>query len=246
MPFKSLKDPSLVKSKCLIDGQWVDADSGQTSAVINPADGSEIARVAFASAVETQRAIDAADQAWAVWREETAEHRGHVLRKWYELMLAHQEDLAIILTAEQGKPLAEARAEIGYAASYVAWYAEEGKRVYGETVPSPWGDKKIIVTRESIGVCAAITPWNFPAAMITRKVAPALAAGCTMLVKPAPQTPLTALAMAELAQRAGVPRGVLSVITGDAVGIGGELTRSPLVKKLTFTGSTATGRLLAA
>jgi len=246
MPFKRLKDTSLVQSKCLIDGQWIEADSGQTSAVINPADGAEIARVAYASSAETQRAIDAADQAWATWREETAEHRGTLLRKWFDLMIEHQEDLAVILTAEQGKPLAEARAEIGYAASYVAWYAEEGKRVYGETVPSPWGDKKIIVTRESLGVCAAITPWNFPAAMITRKVAPALAAGCTMVVKPAPQTPLTALAMAELAQRAGIPRGVLSVITGDAVGIGGALTSSPLVKKLTFTGSTATGRLLAA
>lgn len=246
MPFKRLKDTSLVQSKCLIDGQWVEADSGQTSAVINPADGAEIARVAYASSAETQRAIDAADQAWATWREETAEHRGTLLRKWFDLMIEHQDDLAVILTAEQGKPLAEARAEIGYAASYVAWYAEEGKRVYGETVPSPWGDKKIIVTRESLGVCAAITPWNFPAAMITRKVAPALAAGCTMVVKPAPQTPLTALAMAELAQRAGIPRGVLSVITGDAVGIGAALTSSPLVKKMTFTGSTATGRLLAA
>ena len=246
MPFKRLKDVSLVQSKCLIDGQWVEADSGKTSAVINPSDGAEIARVAYASSAETQRAIDAADQAWATWREETAEHRGTLLRKWFDLMIEHQEDLAVILTAEQGKPLAEARAEIGYAASYVAWYAEEGKRVYGETVPSPWGDKKIIVTRESLGVCAAITPWNFPAAMITRKVAPALAAGCTMVIKPAPQTPLTALAMAELAQRAGIPRGVLSIITGDAVGIGGALTRSPLVKKLTFTGSTATGRLLAA
>lgn len=246
MPFKRLKDTSLIQSKCLIDGQWVEADSGQTSAVINPADGAEIARVAYASSAETQRAIDAADQAWATWREETAEYRGTLLRKWFDLMIEHQEDLAVILTAEQGKPLAEARAEIGYAASYVAWYAEEGKRVYGETVPSPWGDKKIIVTCESLGVCAAITPWNFPAAMITRKVAPALAAGCTMVVKPAPQTPLTALAMAELAQRAGIPRGVLSVITGDAVGIGGALTSSPLVKKLTFTGSTATGRLLAA
>jgi succinate-semialdehyde dehydrogenase/glutarate-semialdehyde dehydrogenase len=246
MLFDTLKDPSLIKAQCLIDGDWVDADSGQTSPVINPADGSEIARVAYAGASETQRAIAAADRAWLTWREETAEYRGHLLRQWYELMLAHQDDLAFILTAEQGKPLAEARAEIGYAASYVAWYAEEGKRVYGETVPSPWGDKKIIVTRESLGVCAAITPWNFPAAMITRKVAPALAAGCTMLVKPAPQTPLTALAMAELAQRAGIPPGVLSVITGDAVGIGGSLTSSPLVKKLTFTGSTATGRLLAA
>jgi len=246
MPFKRLKDTSLVKSQCLINGQWVEADSGQTSAVINPADGNEIARVAYASTAETQRAIEAADQAWGSWREETAEHRGNLLRKWFDLMIEHQEDLAVILTAEQGKPLAEARAEMSYAASYVAWYAEEGKRVYGETVPSPWGDKKIIVTRESLGVCAAITPWNFPAAMITRKVAPALAAGCTMVVKPAPQTPLTALAMAELAQRAGIPRGVLSVITGDAVGIGGVLTSSPLVKKLTFTGSTATGRLLAA
>jgi len=246
MPFKRLKDTSLVQSKCLIDGQWVEADSGQTSAVINPADGVEIARVAYASSAETQRAIDAADQAWATWREETAEYRGTLLRKWFDLMIEQQEDLAVILTAEQGKPLTEARAEIGYAASYVAWYAEEGKRVYGETVPSPWGDKKIIVTRESLGVCAAITPWNFPAAMITRKVAPALAAGCTMVVKPAPQTPLTALAMAELAQRAGIPRGVLNVITGNDVGIGGALTSSPLVKKLTFTGSTATGRLLAA
>ena len=246
MLFQHLKDPSLVKSLCLIDGQWVAADDGRTSPVINPADGSQIASVAHAGAAETQRAIRAADAAWTVWREHTAEHRGNLLRKWFDLMIEHQEDLAFILTAEQGKPLAEARAEIGYAASYVAWYAEEGKRVYGETVPSPWGDKKIIVTRESLGVCAAITPWNFPAAMITRKVAPALAAGCTMLVKPAPQTPLTALAMAELAQRAGIPPGVLSVITGDAVGIGGELTSSPLVKKLTFTGSTATGRLLAA
>ncbi|HEY5019571.1 MAG TPA: NAD-dependent succinate-semialdehyde dehydrogenase, partial [Steroidobacteraceae bacterium] len=195
---------------------------------------------------ETRRAIEAAARAGTAWRVTTADERARVLRRWYELMMAHQEDLARLMTSEQGKPLAESRGEIAYAASFIEWFAEEARRVYGDTIPSPWPDARILVTRSPVGVCAAITPWNFPAAMITRKVAPALAAGCTIIVKPAMQTPLSALAMAELAGRAGVPSGVLSVVTGDSRAIGGELTANPRVRKLTFTGSTQVGRLLAA
>jgi succinate-semialdehyde dehydrogenase/glutarate-semialdehyde dehydrogenase len=241
-----LLDPNLLRTRCLINGVWVDALDGATLDVRNPATGALIATVPNAGAAQTSDAIHAAEQALPAWKARTAEDRSRILRRWCELMLAHQEDLALLMTAEQGKPLAESRGEIAYAASYIEWFAEEARRLYGEVIPSPWADKRIVVTREPVGVCAAITPWNFPAAMITRKVAPALAAGCTIIVKPATQTPLSALAMAELALRAGVPAGVFSVITGDAPPIGHALTSSPVVRKLTFTGSTPIGRLLAA
>jgi len=241
-----LNDPTLLRTQCLIDGAWVGADDGRTLAVTNPASGATVAAVPHAGAAETRRAIAAAERAMVGWKALTAEERGRVLRRWFDLMIANQEDLARIMTSEQGKPLAESRGEIAYAAGYVEWFAEEARRVYGDLVPSPWGDKRIIVTKEPVGVCAAITPWNFPAAMITRKVAPALAAGCTIVVKPASQTPLSALALGELALRAGVPAGAFSVVTGSATAIGGELTANPVVRKLTFTGSTEIGRLLAA
>ena len=241
-----LSDPALLRQQCFVDGQWLDADDRTHIDVHNPATGELIATVPNAGAAETQRAIAGAETAFALWKARTAEDRARVLRRWFELMVQHQEDLARIMTWEQGKPLAESRGEIAYAASYVEWFAEEARRLYGDVVPSPWGDRKILVTKEPVGVCAAITPWNFPAAMITRKVAPALAAGCTIIVKPASQTPLSALAMAELASRAGVPAGVFSVVTGSPRVIGGELTASPVVRKLTFTGSTEIGRLLAA
>jgi succinate-semialdehyde dehydrogenase/glutarate-semialdehyde dehydrogenase len=241
-----LKDPGLLKNQCYIDGQWVSADSGATRAVRNPATAETVSTVPNAGAAETRRAIEAASRAFPAWRTKTADERARILRRWYELMLTHQEDLASLMTSEQGKPLTESRGEIVYAASFIEWFAEEARRLYGDTIPSPWQDARIIVTREPVGVCAAITPWNFPAAMITRKVAPALAAGCTIIVKPAMQTPLSALAMAELAARAGVPAGVLSVVTGDARTIGGELTSNARVRKVTFTGSTQVGRLLAA
>jgi len=241
----TLKDTGLLKSQCYINGAWVDAADGSTIAVLNPATGSHIGSVPNAGKDLTQQAIDGAAQAQAEWKARTAEDRARILRRWYELMLTHQDDLALIMTYEQCKPLAEAKGEITYAASYIEWFAEEARRVYGEMVPSPWHDKRILVTHEPVGVCAAITPWNFPSAMITRKVAPALAAGCAIIVKPAEQTPLSALAMAELGQRAGIPAGVFSVITGDARAIGGVLTASPVVRKLTFTGSTEVGRILA-
>ncbi|ROZ71307.1 NAD-dependent succinate-semialdehyde dehydrogenase [Ramlibacter sp. WS9] len=242
----NLQDPSLLKTQCLIDGAWAAADSGAALAVHNPATGVLLAQVPDMAGAETQRAIDAAQRALEPWRARTAEDRSRILRRWFDLLMQHQDDLALLMTSEQGKPLAEARGEIAYAASYIEWFAEEGKRLYGDVIPSPWADKRIVVLREPVGVCAAITPWNFPAAMITRKVAPALAAGCTMIVKPASQTPLSALALAELAQRAGVPAGVLGVLTGGARAIGGVLTASPAIAKLTFTGSTEVGRLLAA
>lgn len=242
----TLQDPTLLKSQGYINGQWLDADDGATIQVCNPATGVLVGTVPHMGAAAAQQAITAAQQAFECWKRRTADDRARVLRRWYELMLQHQDDLALIMTSEQGKPLAEAQGEIAYAASYIEWFAEEARRVYGEVIPSPWPDKRIITTREPVGVCAAITPWNFPAAMITRKVAPALAAGCTIIVKPAEQTPLSALAMAELAHRAGVPAGVFNVITGDAPAIGGALTASPVVRKLSFTGSTEVGRLLAA
>ena len=242
----TLQDPSLLKQANLIDGHWVAARNGATLPVHNPATGELIAHIPDVGAEQTREAIAAAQAAFLQWKERSAEDRARILRRWFELMQAHQDDLALLMTHEQGKPLAEARGEIAYAASYIEWYAEEARRVYGEIIPSPWPDKRLLVTREPVGVCAAITPWNFPAAMITRKVAPALAAGCTIIVKPATQTPLSALAMAELAQRAGVPAGVFNVLTGGARPIGAELTASPLVRKLTFTGSTEVGRLLAA
>ena len=240
-----LRDPSLLKNLCLIDGQWLAAKDGATIEVSNPATGELLVAVPKMGDAETQSAIEAAERAFAQWKIKTAEQRANILHKWFELLMANQEDLAQIMTAEQGKPLAESRGEIAYAASYVQWFAEEARRIYGSTVPAPWADKRIVVTKESVGVCAAITPWNFPAAMITRKVAPALAAGCTIIVKPAQQTPLSALALAELAQRAGVPAGVFSVLTGSARAIGGVLTSSMAVRKLTFTGSTEVGRVLA-
>ena len=240
-----LRDPSLLKNLCLIDGQWLAAKDGATIEVSNPATGELLAAVPKMGEAEAQTAIEAAERAFAQWKIKTAEQRANILHKWFELLMANQEDLAQIMTAEQGKPLAESRGEIAYAASYVQWFAEEARRIYGSTVPAPWADKRIVVTKEPVGVCAAITPWNFPAAMITRKVAPALAAGCTIIVKPAQQTPLSALALAELAQRAGVPAGVFSVLTGSARAIGGVLTSSMAVRKLTFTGSTEVGRVLA-
>jgi succinate-semialdehyde dehydrogenase / glutarate-semialdehyde dehydrogenase len=241
-----LKDSSLLKNQCFIDGQWVGADSGGVREVRNPATGELLATVPDAGVAETRRAIEAASRAFGPWRAKTADERARILRRWYELMMANQDDLARLMTSEQGKPLAESRGEIGYAASFIEWFAEEARRVEGDVIASPWPDKRIVVIREPVGVCAAITPWNFPAAMITRKVGPALAAGCTIIVKPALQTPLSALAMAELAARAGVPAGVCSVVTGDSRAIGGELTSNPKVRKLSFTGSTETGRILAA
>ncbi len=240
----ALKDPSLLRQSCYIDGVWVGADSGDTFPVTNPATGDVIATVPNCGAAETGRAVLAADKALKSWRETTAAERSHILRRWFDLMMANQEDLAALMTAEQGKPLAESRGEIAYAASFVEWFAEEAKRAYGQVIPSPFKDRQIVVTKEPVGVCAAITPWNFPSAMITRKVAPALAAGCTIVLKPAEQTPLSALALVELAGRAGLPAGVFNVVTGEAVAIGGVMTASPLVRKLTFTGSTEVGRLL--
>ncbi|MBS1230764.1 MAG: gabD [Proteobacteria bacterium] len=240
----ALKDSTLLRQACYIDGAWVGADSGETIIVTNPASGEAIASVPLCGAAETGCAIIAAERALKTWRRTTAAERSRILRRWFDLLLANQEDLAQLMTAEQGKPLAESRGEIAYAAAYVEWFAEEAKRAYGEVIPSPFADRQVVVTREPIGVCAAITPWNFPSAMITRKVAPALAAGCTIVLKPAEQTPLSALALAELAERAGVPAGVFSVVTGEASAIGGVLTASPVVRKLTFTGSTPIGQLL--
>jgi succinate-semialdehyde dehydrogenase / glutarate-semialdehyde dehydrogenase len=242
----SLKDPKLLRQQCYIDGRWVDADGGKTLAVTNPATGEVVGAVPSMGAAETRRAIEAANAAWPAWRARTAKERSAILRKWSDLMLANQEDLAIIMTAEQGKPLTESRGEIVYAASFIEWFAEEARRVYGDTIPGHQADKRIVVIKQPVGVCAAITPWNFPAAMITRKVGPALAAGCTMISKPASATPFSALALAELAERAGVPKGVFSVVTGASSAIGGEMTSNPLVRKVTFTGSTETGKLLIA
>jgi succinate-semialdehyde dehydrogenase/glutarate-semialdehyde dehydrogenase len=246
LPVMQLQEASLLKSQMYIDGQWVAADGGAVVEVRNPANGERLTSVPNAGGAEARRALEAARRALVAWRARTAEDRGRLLRRWYELMMAHQEDLARLMTSEQGKPLTESRGEIAYAASFLEWFAEEARRVYGDVIPSPWPDKRIFVTREPVGVCAAITPWNFPAAMITRKVGPALAAGCTMVLKPAPQTPLSALAMAELAARAGVPGGVFSVVTGDERAIGAELTGNPIVRKFSFTGSTEVGRVLAA
>ena len=239
-----LKDPHLFRQQCYIDGKWSDADSGKTVAVSNPASGEILGTIPNMGTDETRRAIAAANAAFPGWRAKTAKERSTILRKWFELMMLHQEDLAKLMTAEQGKPLSESRGEIAYAASFIEWFAEEGKRIYGDTIPQHQADKRIVVLKEPIGVCAAITPWNFPAAMITRKAGPALAAGCTMVVKPATATPYSALAMAELAERAGVPKGVLSVVTGSASAIGGEMTSNPIVRKLTFTGSTEIGKKL--
>jgi len=239
-----LKDPKLFHQQCYIDASWSDADSKQTIPVINPATGAAIGSVPRMGAAETRRAIEAADAALPAWRGKLAKERAAILRKWFELMLANQDDLGLIMTTEQGKPLAEAKGEIVYAASFIEWFAEEAKRIYGDVIPTVWPDRRLVVIKQPVGVCGAITPWNFPAAMITRKVGPALAAGCTVVVKPATQTPYSALALAELAERAGVPRGVLNVLTGSARDIGGELTGNPTVRKITFTGSTEVGRVL--
>ncbi len=239
-----LKDPSLFRQQCYIDGAWVDADSGETVPVTNPANGETLGTIPKMGEAETRRAIEAANKAYPAWRAKTAKERGAILRKWYDLMMANQDDLAVLMTTEQGKPLAEARGEVGYAASFIDWFAEEGKRAYGDTIPAPNADWRIVVTREPVGVCAAITPWNFPSAMIARKVGPALAAGCTMVAKPATQTPYSAFALAELAERAGVPKGVFSVLTGKSGEIGNEMTSNPIVRKITFTGSTEVGKLL--
>jgi succinate-semialdehyde dehydrogenase / glutarate-semialdehyde dehydrogenase len=239
-----LKDPSLFRQQCYIDGAWVDADGGETVPVTNPANGETIGTAPKMGTAETRRAIEAANRAYPAWRAKTAKERGAILRKWYDLMMANQEDLAVLMTTEQGKPLAESRGEVAYSASFIDWFAEEGKRAYGDTIPAPNPDWRIVVTREPVGVCAAITPWNFPSAMIARKVGPALAAGCTMVAKPATMTPYSAFAMAELAERAGVPKGVFSVLTGKSGEIGAEMTSNPIVRKITFTGSTEVGKLL--
>lgn len=239
-----LSDPTLLRQQACIAGQWCAADSAQTLAVHNPANGELLGSVPNMGVAETQRAIQAANSALVAWRSKTAAERGKILRRWFELMLENQDDLALIMTLEQGKPLAEARGEITYAASFIEWFAEEGKRAYGDTIPSPSSSSRLMVIKQPIGVCAAITPWNFPAAMITRKAGAALAAGCSMVIKPASATPFSALALMLLAQRAGVPDGVLSVLTGSASAIGGELTSNSLVRKLSFTGSTDVGRNL--
>ncbi len=239
-----LKDPTLFREACYIDGKWVEADSDQTVDVTNPASGDLLGTIPKMGADETRRAVEAANAAYPAWRAKTAKERATILRKWFDLMMENQEDLAKMMTAEQGKPLKESMGEIVYAASFIEWFAEEGKRVYGDTIPQHAPGKRIVVTKEPIGVCAAITPWNFPAAMITRKCGPALAAGCTMVVKPATATPYSALALAVLAERAGVPAGVFSVVTGASGAIGGEMTSNPIIRKLTFTGSTEIGKLL--
>jgi len=239
-----LKDSELFRQQCYVGGEWVSADSGDTIPVNNPATGDVLGAVPRMGVGETRRAIAMAQDAYPAWRSLTAKERGRILRAWHDLLMENQEDLAVLMTAEQGKPRVEARGEIAYAASFIDWFAEEGKRVYGDTIPAPNDDWRIVVTKQPVGVCAAITPWNFPAAMIARKVGPALASGCTMVAKPASQTPFSALALAELAARAGVPAGVFSVVTGDASAIGGEMTSNPIVRKITFTGSTAIGKKL--
>lgn len=241
-----LNDPTLLQQLAYIDGQWVPADSGATLPVTNPATGALLGSVPNMGAAETRRAIAAAAAAMPTWAAKTAKERATVLRRWHDLMMANQEDLAVLMTAEQGKPLSEARGEVAYAASFIEWFAEEGKRLYGEIIPGHQPDKRIVVLRQPVGVVAAITPWNFPAAMITRKAGPALAAGCPIVIKPATQTPFSALAMAVLAERAGLPKGLMSVVTGSATEIGGEMTSNATVRKVTFTGSTAVGIKLMA
>ncbi len=242
-----LQDSSLLESRAFLDGAWVEAESGRRFPVTNPADGSLLGHVADLGRDETRRAIAAADAAWPAWRDKTAKERGLILRRWAELILANQADLAALMTAEQGKPLAEAKGEVAYGASFVEWFAEEAKRIYGETIPTFAADKRLLVLKQPIGVVAAITPWNFPLAMITRKVAPALAVGCTVVIKPAEDTPLSALALAVLAERAGIPKGVLNVITThDPAEVGDELATNPTVRKVSFTGSTEIGKLLMA
>ena len=242
-----LKDVGLLRRQGWIDGQWIEADSGEVFAVTDPASGETLCEVADLGAAETRRAIDAAARALPAWRARTAKDRGAVLRRWFDLIVAHTEDLALLMTSEQGKPLAESRGEVAYGASFIDWFAEEGKRAYGDVIPTVGADRRLLVVKQPIGVCAAITPWNFPIAMITRKVGPALAAGCTVVAKPAEATPLSALALAELAHRAGVPPGVFNVVPADArhaPEIGLELCTNPTVRKVSFTGSTEVGRIL--
>jgi len=240
----TLNDPSLLRQQAYIDGAWCDADEGRTVPVLDPATGDTLGTVPHMGAQETRRAIDAANAAWPAWRSKTARERALILRKWNDLMLDNADDLAAIMTAEQGKPLAESKGEIAYAASFFEWFGEQAKRIEGDVLESPVHGSRIVVTKQPIGVCAAITPWNFPAAMITRKVAPALAAGCPIVLKPAELTPYSALALAVLAERAGVPKGVFSIVTGDSKAIGAEMCANPIVRKLSFTGSTQVGRLL--
>ncbi len=242
----TLLTPSLLRSTNLIGGEWVHADQQQTLTVVNPANGNSLGEVPLCGKNETRHAIESAQTAWPAWRALTAQQRAKLLQKWFALITEHADDLARIITAEGGKPLAEARGEVIYGASFVEWFAEEARRIYGDTIPSPASNKRLVVTKEPIGVCAAITPWNFPVAMITRKVAPALAAGCTVVIKPAEATPLSALALAVLAEEAGFPAGVINVVTGNPAEIGAELTANPIVRKLSFTGSTQVGRLLMA
>src|SRR5256884_1002909 len=244
LPALPPKDPKLFREQCYVDGQWVGADSRKTLPVIDPATGQALGRVPALGAAERRRAIQAAERAWPAWRAKTAKERAVILRKWFDLMMASQDDLAQLLTAEQGKPLAEARGEIAYGASFIEWFAEEGKRAYGDTIPSPWTDKRVLVIKQPVGVSALITPWNFPNAMITRKAGPALAAGCTVVLKPAGKTPYSALAMAELGERAGIPKGVFNVITGNPRAIGGQPCAHPRVRKPPLTGSPETRRTL--
>jgi succinate-semialdehyde dehydrogenase/glutarate-semialdehyde dehydrogenase len=241
-----LKDPGLLRERCYIDGAWVTADDGATLPVHNPATGAALGVIPNLGVVETRRAIDAAAAALPAWAARTAKERAVLLRRWFDLIVAAQDDLAVLMTAEQGKPLAESKGEIAYAASFIEWFAEEGKRLYGDVIPGHQTDKRILVLRQPVGVVAAITPWNFPSAMITRKAGPALAAGCTFVCKPATQTPYSALALAELADRAGIPKGVFNIVTGKATAIGGEMTANSHVRKLTFTGSTEIGKKLMA
>ena len=240
----SLQDQDLFRRQAYSSGQWCDADSGATLEVNNPATGEVLGTVPLMGANETRRAIDAAKDAFVQWGRKPAKERSILLRRWHDLIMANVEDLGRLMTAEQGKPLAEAKGEVAYAASFIEWFAEEAKRVYGDTIPSPWSDRRLVVIKQPIGVCAAMTPWNFPAAMITRKAGPALASGCTMVAKPASSTPFSALALAALAERAGIPAGVFNVLTGSSTAIGGEMTSNPDVRKVTFTGSTEVGRLL--
>jgi len=240
----SLKDQKLFRQHGYINGEWRDADSKATINVTNPADGSVIGTIPKMGAAETRRAIEAANAALPAWRAKLAKERANILRKWFELMIANTDDLALIMTTEQGKPLAEAKGEIAYAASFIEWFAEEAKRVYGDVIPQHQADKRLVVIKQPVGVCGLITPWNFPAAMITRKAAPALAAGCTVVIKPATQTPYSAFALAELAERAGIPKGVINIVSGSAKEIGGELTSNTTVRKISFTGSTEVGSVL--
>ncbi len=241
---EKLRDPSLLRQQCFINGEWLDANSGETIDVTNPATGEVIGAIPKMGTDETRAAIEAANQAWPSWRAKTAAERSAILLKWRDLLMDNQEDLATIMTAEQGKPLSESKGEIAYSASFLEWFAEEGKRVYGDIIPQTNNDQRLVVSKEPVGVCASITPWNFPSAMIARKVGPALAVGCTMVSKPATATPFSALALAELGARAGIPKGVFSVVAGSSGAIGAELTGNPLVRKLTFTGSTEIGKQL--